>query len=134
MNEPLRASKWTGWVVFGSAMLMFIGTIHIVQGLVTLLDDGYYLTTADGLAVNVDFTVLGWIQLCLGALSFAIGIGVFLGNTIALTAGVIVALVSAIVHLVTIATHPLWAVVVIMFDVIIIYSILTHGREMKALS
>ena len=134
MNQRLVASNWTGWVVFASAMLMLIGTIHVVQGLVTLLDDGYYLTTSDGLAVDVSFTVLGWVQLLLGALSITIGIGVFVGNTVALTAAVIVAMVSAVVHLVTIASYPLWAVVVITFDVIVIYSILTHGREMKALS
>ncbi|HEY7595251.1 MAG TPA: hypothetical protein VH969_19025 [Actinophytocola sp.] len=128
-----HASNWTGWVAFGAAMIMLVGTFHVLQGLVSLLDDGYYLTTADGMSVNVSFTTLGWLQIGLGVVSLLIGVGMFLGITVALVAGVIVAAVSAIVHMAAVAAYPVWSIVVIAFDVIVIYSIVAHGREMKLL-
>lgn len=133
LDEYAGPSNWTGWVAFGAAMIMIVGVMHVLQGMVSLLDDGYYLTSPDGLAVNLSFTALGWIQIGFGVVSLAIGIGMFLGAIVALAAGVIVAAVSAIVHLAMIAAYPLWGVVVIAFDVIVIYAIVTHGREMKRL-
>jgi len=132
-DDHPNPSNWTGWVAFGAAMIMLVGVIHILQGLVALLDDGYLLTTPDGLTVEMSYTTLGWLQIGLGAVSLAIGIGMLVGVRIALVAGVIVAAISAIVHMAMIAAYPAWAIVVIAFDVIVIYAIVTHGREMALL-
>jgi hypothetical protein len=132
-DDHPQPSNWTGWVAFGAAMIMLVGLIHVIQGLVALLDDGYLLTTPDGLTVEMSYTALGWLQVGLGAVSIAIGIGMLVGLMVALVAGVIVAAVSAIVHMAMIAAYPAWSVVVIVFDVIVIYAILTHGREMTLL-
>jgi hypothetical protein len=131
LDEPGKVSNWTGWIAFGAAMLMLLGLIHLMQGFVSLLDDGYYLTAPDGLAVHISFTTLGWLQICLGVLSILIGIGMLMGNSAALVAGVIIAAASAIAHVATIAAYPGWALVVIAFDVVVIYSVLAHGRDMK---
>jgi hypothetical protein len=45
-------------------------------------------------------------------------------------AGVIVAAVSVIVHVAMIAAHPVWSVLVVAFDVVVIYALLVHGGEM----
>jgi len=132
-DDHPHPTYWTGWIAFGAAMIMLAGVFHVIEGLVSLLDDGYYLTTAAGLAVDVSFTVVGWLQIGLGVASLAIGIGMFLGATIALVAGVILAAVSAITHMATIAAYPMWSVVIIAFDVFVIYAIVKHGREMKLL-
>jgi hypothetical protein len=134
MTHPLpddrpQPSSWTGWVAFGAGMLMFAGLVHVFQGLIALLDDDYLLTP-DGLAVDVPYSTLGWVYIGLGVVSLAIGGGMVLAVRAALVAGVVVAALSAIVHMATIAANPMWSVVVIAFDVIVIYAILTHGREM----
>jgi hypothetical protein len=133
LDERAPASNWTGWVAFGAGMLIFIGAIHMIEGLVTLFDDGYSLVTSDGLAVDISLTALGWLQLLLGLLSVAIGLGAMRGNRIALVAAVVIAGVSAITHLTFIAAYPVWSLLVIAFDVIVIYAIVAHGRDMKLL-
>jgi hypothetical protein len=114
-------------------MIMLAGTFNVLQGLVALLDDGYLLTTPDGLTVEMSYTALGWLQIGLGVVSLAVGIGMMVGAIIALVAGVIVGAVSAIVHMAMISAYPAWSIVVIAFDVIVIYAIVTHGREMALL-
>lgn len=132
-DDHPHPSSWTGWVAFGAAMIMLAGTFNVIQGLVALLDDGYLVTTPAGLTVDVSYTVYGWVQLGLGVLSIVVGIGMIVGVVVALVAGVIVAVVSAIVHMGMIAAYPAWSIIVIAFDVIVIYAIVAHGREMRLL-
>jgi len=125
-------SGWAAWVVFGGMMLILLGIFHVVQGIVALVNDDYYLVTKNGLVVNLDFTYWGWTYLVLGVLLGLVGVGLLAGNTAARVAGVVLAVLSAVVNLVFIAAYPAWSVMVIALDVIVIYSIVVHGRELKA--
>ena len=42
-----------------------------------------------------------------------------------------VAVLSAIVNLAFIAAYPVWGVIIIALDVLVIYALAVHGREMK---
>src|SRR3954449_6821011 len=123
---------WAGWVVFGGVMLILLGIFHVIQGIVALVNDDYYLVTKNGLVLNLDFTSWGWTHLVLGVLLGLVGGGLMAGNTAARVAGVALAGLSAVVNLVFMAAYPAWSVMVIALDVIVIFSIVVHGRELKA--
>ena len=125
-------SGWAGWVVFGGVMLILLGIFHLIQGIVALVNDDYYLVTRDGLVLNLDFTSWGWTHLVLGVLIGLVGVGLLAGNTAARVAGVVLAVLSAVVNLVFIAAYPAWSVLIIALDVIVIYAIVVHGRELQA--
>lgn len=55
------------------------------------------------------------------------------GNRVALVAAVVIAGISAIANVTFIAAYPAWSLLVIAFDVIVIYAIVAHGRDMKLL-
>ena len=59
------------------------------------------------------------------------GIGVFSGNILARTVGVIVATVSLIANFFFIPAYPLWGAVVITIDLLVIWALTAHGREMR---
>jgi hypothetical protein len=40
--------------------------------------------------------------------------------------------VSAIVNLLDIAAYPLWSIIIIAIDVLIIYALAVHGGELKS--
>jgi len=46
-------------------------------------------------------------------------------------AGVVIAFLSALVNLAFISAFPVWSVILIALDVIVIYAITVHGRELK---
>jgi hypothetical protein len=125
-------SGWAGWAVFGGVMLILLGIFHAMQGIVALVNDDYYLVTKDGLILDLDFTSWGWTHLVLGVLIGLVGVGLLSGNTAARVAGVVLAVLSAVVNLLFIAAYPAWSVLVIALDVIVIYSIVVHGRELQA--
>ena len=124
-------TAWTGWVVFASFMMIMLGAFQAIEGLVAIFDDGFYHVTESGLVVNVDYTVWGWTHLLLGALILISGIGVLAGNLAARTVGVILAGLSALVNLVFIEAYPVWSVIIITVDVLVIYALIVHGRELR---
>jgi hypothetical protein len=124
-------TAWAGWVAFGGVMLLMMGVFHIIQALVALFDDGFYAVGSNGLLVEVDYNTWGWIHLVLGLVGVLVGVGLLTGNMAARVAGVAVAFLSALVNLVFISAYPVWSVIVIALDVIVIYAIIVHGRELK---
>ena len=127
-HEP---TGWTGWVVFAAFIMVLVGCFQAIEGLVAIFDDGFYHVTDSGLVVEVDYTVWGWVHLLLGAAILAAGIGVLAGNMLARIVGVGLAGLSALVNLVFIEAYPVWSVIIITIDVLVIYALTVHGREMR---
>ena len=127
-------TAWTGWVVFAAFMMIMVGCFQAIEGLVALFDDGWYHVTESGLLVDVDYTAWGWTHLLIGALLVIAGVGVLAGNTVARALAVVLAALSALVNLAFIEAYPIWAVIVITIDVLVIYALVVHGREMRSSS
>ena len=129
----VRRTAWLGWLVFVSIIMFAAGLINLTQGLVALLDDDFYLVTAAGLAVDVDYTVWGIALLVLGAALVAGGYGVLAGYRWGRTMGVLAAAVNALVNLGFVAAYPYWTVLIVAFDVLAIYALVVHGGAVKPL-
>jgi hypothetical protein len=128
-NQP-DPTGWTGWIVFASFMMFLLGAFQAVQGLVALFDDGFYVTSGN-LVVNVNYNVWGTVHLLLGVLLILTGAGVLTGNLAARTIGVILAGLSALANLLFIEAYPFWSIIIITVDVLVIYALTVHGRELK---
>jgi hypothetical protein len=127
-----EASAWAGWVVFGGVMLIMLGALQIIQGLVALFDDEFYVVRPSGLVLEIDYTTWGWVHLLIGAAGVLAGLGLLAGNMVARVVGVGVAFLSALANLAFISAYPFWSTIVIAIDVIVIYAIVVHGRELEA--
>ncbi|MGY1618229.1 hypothetical protein ACI797_15935 [Geodermatophilus sp. SYSU D00691] len=124
-------TAWAGWVVFAGVMLIMLGAFQIIQGLVAVFDEGFYLVGREGLVVNVDYNTWGWVHVVIGVVGVLAGLGLLAGNMVARVVGVIVACLSALVNIAFIAAYPVWSVIMITIDVVVIYAIIVHGRELK---
>ncbi len=123
--------RTSGWVVFASIMLIMAGVFGIIDGLVALIHDEVYLVTEDQI-VAFDFTTWGWIHLIVGIIVTTAGFAVMSGQLWARMVGVLAATASAIAQIAFITAFPLWSVLVIGIDVLIIYGLLVHGEEVEA--
>ena len=127
-----EVTGWAGWVGFAGIMLIMLGIFQAIEGFVAIFDNGYYLVRPNGLVVNVDYTAWGWTHLIIGLIAVAVGLGLMTGNMAARIVGVIIAVISATVNLLFIGANPVWSTIIIAVDVIVIYAIVVHGRELKA--
>jgi hypothetical protein len=125
-------SGWVGWIAFAGTIMAMLGTFHIIQGLVALFNDDYYLVGRSGLVINVDFTAWGWVQLISGIIVLVAGFAVFAGRTWARVVGVIVAMLSAIVNVGFLAAYPLWSLMMIALDVVVILALTVYGSEIRS--
>jgi hypothetical protein len=126
-----RSGVWTGWVMFAGTMMIMVGAFHALAGFVALFEDDYFVTTSSGLLISVDYTPWGWAHLAIGALVAGAGVAVFFGQVWARVIGVVLAALSALANMVFIAAYPLWSIVIIALDVVVIYALVVHGRDVK---
>jgi hypothetical protein len=127
--QPTQMSGWVGWIAFAGVMMALLGTFHAMQGLVALFKDDYFLVEQSELTIQVDYTVWGWIHIVGGIIIAGAGLAVFAGKIWARAIGVIVAMVSAIVNIGFLAAHPIWSVTMIAIDILVIWALTVHGRE-----
>jgi len=122
---------WVGWIVFAATLALIVGVFDLIEGIVALFKDSYYLVAPSGLVLNVNYTAWGWTHIAIGAVLIATAVGLFAGQTWARVVGVVIAVLSAIVNFAFIPAYPLWAIAVIAIDVFIVYALTAHGAEMK---
>jgi hypothetical protein len=79
----------------------------------------------------VDFTAWGWVHLVGGVVVILSGLGVFAGKVWARTVGVLIALCSALVNLAFLSAYPLWGLMMIALDVVVILALTVHGSDVK---
>lgn len=124
-------SGWAGWVAFSGVLMVMLGIFAIIEGLVAIFSDSYFVVPRAQLIVSVDYSAWGWVHLLLGIVVLVAGVCVFVGQIWARTVGVVVALVSAIVNIAFLSANPVWALIMITLDVIVIWALTVHGSEMR---
>ncbi|MDD7933240.1 DUF7144 family membrane protein [Actinomycetospora straminea] len=128
MTAP-DARAWTGWVRFGAVVMVVVGVFGVIEGLAAIVSPTYFVSDT-GTVLVLSWAAWGWVHLVLGALVAIVGAGL-LGEAAgwARGAGIAVVGLSAIVHLIMIPVAPVWSIVVIALDVVILYALVTTWNE-----
>ncbi|RZU65531.1 hypothetical protein EV379_1865 [Microterricola gilva] len=129
VNEP---TGWVGWIGFAGIILILNGVFSAVQGFMALLGSNTYYLVSSGTLFLFDVTGWGWWNIIIGALLVLTGIALFGGATWARIIAVILAALSAVGQMLLLPAQPWWAFIVIAIDVLVIYAVTAHGREVKA--
>jgi hypothetical protein len=127
-REP---TAWVGFVVFGGIMMLMMGSFQIIEGLVAIFRDDYYLVTRSGLVLTLDYTAWGWTHLIIGLIAVGAAFGVLMGQMWGRVIGIIIAVISAIANIAFLSAYPIWSTIIIATDVLVIYALVVHGREVK---
>ncbi|OGL24863.1 hypothetical protein A2884_00925 [Candidatus Saccharibacteria bacterium RIFCSPHIGHO2_01_FULL_48_12] len=128
MSARNDSSGWVGWIYFASLMMMLVGGFQAITGLVALFKDDFYLVSEKALLV-FDFSTWGWIHLLMGVVIFSAGVALMNGAVWARMVGVLLAGISLFANMAFISAYPLWAILMIVVDVIVIYALTVHGDE-----
>lgn len=126
-----RVTAWIGMVVFAGSLLLLTGGFQIIQGLIALLRDDYWVVTSDGLLLPMDYTAWGWTHLIIGVIAVATAIGVLAGQMWARVVGIVIAAISILANVAFLSAYPIWSAIVIAVDVLVIYALAVHGREAR---
>ncbi|MET0976199.1 MAG: hypothetical protein ABWX82_11070 [Leifsonia sp.] len=132
MSTVRETSGWVGWIGFAAVILVLNGIFSVIQGFVALIGSNTYYVVANGSLFLFDITGWGWWNLIVGVVLVLAGVALFGGATWARIVAVIGAGLSAIGQLFLVPAQPWWSFIVIAIDILIIYAVTAHGRELRS--
>jgi hypothetical protein len=127
-----RQSGWAfGFGTFASIMMVILGGFSILNGVAAIYKDQFFVPVGD-YAYKFDITTWGWIHLIFGVVVLIAGFALLSGAVWARTVAVVVATLNAIANFAFLPWYPIWSIIIITVDVLIIWAVTVHGREMAA--
>jgi hypothetical protein len=128
-DEPSASAVWAlGFLFFATPVLVMAGLFQGFQGLAAIIKGGFFVAPPN-YAFHLPPTVWGWFHLLFGLVMATTGVLLALGRPWARPLAIIVALVSAVLNFFFLPYYPVWAVIVIGLDVVVIWAVASHGRE-----
>ena len=115
-------SEPSGWIVFAATVLFMVGMFDGIWGLGAILNDEVVTVGGQGVIVW-DITVWGWVHLLVGLVMIATSVGLFMMKGFARWLGIFFAALSAILQVGVLPAFPIWALIVIALDVVVIYQL-----------
>ena len=127
LARPDRVDRLGG---FASFMMIMLGSFQAIEGLVAIFKDDFYHVAPSGLVVNVDYSAWGWTHLIR-----VLGLPRRRRDPRREPArphrrrrpG----RAQRVLNLVFIEAYPIWSVIIITVDVLVIYALTVHGRELR---
>jgi hypothetical protein len=122
---------WVGWIAVAGVIRIIAGVWNFIYGLIAVVNDDW-VVFGNRSNVYLDLTQWGWVHMILGVVVALAGGFLFTGNVLARTVGVIVAAASLVANFLWLPTYPVWSLIVITMDVLIIWALTAHGSEMRS--
>jgi hypothetical protein len=116
----------SGIVSFAGVLLLIAGAFNLIDGIAAISDDDQYVI--DELLFG-DLTAWGIWWLCTGVLLLAVAFGVLRRALWAVFAGVVLAGINALTHLLFLGAYPAWSVAAMAVDGLIIFVLTTRNEE-----
>lgn len=126
-DEP---TGWVGWIFFAGTMMVIGGVLNAIYGFVAVFNDDW-VVFQDRSAVFLDLTGWGWLHVAIGVVLLLAGLGVFSGNVLARTVGVLVAAIALIANFLWLPVYPIWSITVMVIAALVIWALTAHGRELR---
>jgi hypothetical protein len=127
-ERPRPERQPTGRTVFAGVVLLIVGSLDALYGLAAILNNEVVIVGGNGVII-ADVTTWGWVHLILGSIVALTGLGLFAGNPSARWAAVFFITINAIAQIVWFPAAPLWAFLMIILDVVVIYQLTARWDE-----
>ncbi|GAA1691939.1 hypothetical protein GCM10009830_44570 [Glycomyces endophyticus] len=132
MSEDDGRLAWaTAGAVAAGALMITVGLFQLFEGIAAVANDALFATVGD-YTFAIDTAAWGWIHIVLGALLALTGMFVLMGRSWAYGVGIGLAAVSALNQFFFLPYYPLWALLIIAFNVFVIWALAVVLAEVNA--
>jgi len=119
-----RSGSGEGWAAFAAVVFLVLGIFNLVDGLVALINDDYF--HADELLFG-DLAVWGTLFLVVGAAQVLTGFLIFRGSPVGAVLGITLAALNAVLVLLSVGAYPVWSLIILALDGVVIYALTVYG-------
>jgi hypothetical protein len=116
-------------IVFAGLLMIMTGAFHVLQGMVALFNDPFYIVGRE-YVFQFNVTAWGWIHIALGLIVALAGVSLFRGAAWARTIAIILASLSMLASFAWMPHYPLWSLIIITFDTLVIWAALFHAPNL----
>lgn len=132
-GSDTHVTGWVGWGWFAGIVMIIAGAIDIIYGLIAVFQPGSaYFVESGGDLVLFDLQGWGWWHAIIGALLILVGAALFTGATWARVTAIVLVALNALSQLMLLPLQPWWSLIVLTLDILVIYALTVHGRELGA--
>lgn len=124
-HRAQREATGDGWITFAGVMFLIGGAANILWG-AGALDSKSYLPESGLLFSTLD--TWGWISVIWGLVMLATALLVLSRTAAGVGLGIVVAVISAIFWLFALPVLPIWSLLIIGLDALIIYGLATQAK------
>jgi hypothetical protein len=126
-------SSMAGWIGFAAIVMLILAGIDVMQGLIALFNDNYYVVSPSGFLV-VDLTAWGWALLVYGVILAFVGLGLMAGKGWARWLAIIFVSVNVFAQLGFLGNsqYPIWSLTVLALNIIVLYALTARWSESRA--
>ncbi|KPM51236.1 hypothetical protein ACG83_34350 [Frankia sp. R43] len=136
MVDLRQARSTDGWLIFAAVVMFIVGFHNLIYGIASLRD---YVVVVDNLSsssngngvIYAGTTFWGWLWIAVGIVEMCIAFAIAAGNELARWVGIIIAALNAIGQLAFLAAFPVWSVVIIALDILVIYALATYPSRVS---
>lgn len=117
-----------GTSIAAAILLLTVGLLQIFQGISAIAKDEV-LVFGPEYTYKFDITAWGWIHLVVGILIALTGFFLITGATWARVTAIFLAALSIIANFLWLPYYPLWSILIIALDVVVIWAITTWDSD-----
>ena len=136
-SPPTDRDRSVGWVVglslFAGVMMIITGVVNAMEGVVALARNEVYAITPRYI-FTFDLTTWGWIQIILGIIVLAAGVGVITGQLWGRVVGITIAALSMLANFAFIPYYPVWSLLIVALNVFVIWALCLYDRDAAAVA
>jgi hypothetical protein len=107
---------------FAGIMLMVVAVFQVLEGIAAVAKDQVFVSGID-YVYKFDLTAWGWIHIIIGAIGIATAVGILMDQTWSYVVGIGIAGLSALANFGFLPYYPLWSLIVIAFDILVIWAL-----------
>ena len=116
------------WAVFVVMLFVILGVFNLIDGIAALANDDYF--AADELLFG-DLSMWGTIFLVVGAIQLLTAFLIWRGSFVGAMLGITLAALNAVLALLSIGAYPVWSVIILVLDGVVIYALTVHGDALR---
>ncbi|TQF66031.1 hypothetical protein FK531_19365 [Rhodococcus spelaei] len=127
-DDSVKQGFAVGTSIAAAVLLLTVGILQIFQGISAVAKDNV-LVFGPEYTYQFNITTWGWIHIVVGILIALTGFGLLSGATWARITAIFLAALSIIANFLWLPYYPLWSILIIALDVVVIWAVTTWDTD-----